>query len=105
MIISFKNKESIENNLKVEILSKNNIYIFKNVKTCINFVSKKGVYKLNIYNYNGCINSYYFINNGYNDLCIFYTETNEKRIKLYLTDCHYKNLPIERGEIKLWQKI
>ena len=73
------------------------------IKLCLNknklykIIAVSKYEKIVNYFYVGCSNNYHFLFSN-----IIYEKTNS--ITFLLTDYYYDNLPIERGEIILWQK-
>ena len=67
-------------------------------------LEKCKAYRLVAYSYLGILKTSFFVNNRDSYYFSFINRNNETLITFYLTDYYYKNLPIERGEIILWQK-
>lgn len=63
------------------------------------------VYKINAYSLNEIINTYFYVSNLDNYIFIFDRAKfiKPRKIIFSLIDYHY-NLPIEKGELYLWQK-
>ena len=64
-------------------------------------------YKLIASSCGDVINTYFYVNCNYEYLFFFrrsLLEINNNSINLLLTDYYYDNLPIEKGELILWQR-
>lgn len=105
MIIKFINHKSLDDNLKIEILSKDKIYKYNNIKKYIKCNLDYGVYKLNLYNKYGLINTYVLIIKSNETIYIHYNYYRLQKVIIRLTDYHYNNLPIESGNVILWEKV
>lgn len=100
MLFKFINCGTLDDNLKIEIYNKKRKIIISNVHQKVYCCLKNGIYKINLYNNYGYINTYTFIYKKGEVINIYYNYS--RIIKFYLTDYYYKNLPIERGEVILW---
>ena len=75
------------------------------IKVCLKV---NNIYRVYVSSYNEVINKYFYVNN-YNINYVFafnrsiFTQSNNL-ITFLLTDYYYNNLPIEKGNLILWQK-
>lgn len=105
MIVNFINCKSLNDDLRVLIYNDDYrcIYNHVNKSICINLCD--GIYKLQLSNRYGIINTYIFIYKNNTKLNIYYNYYVNNKRKIILTDYHYKGLKIERGIINLCQKV
>lgn len=103
-----------KNNLqaKVFIYDKNKNIVFEG-KTyngylilCLN---NNSVYKLVALSYGQIIRNVFYVNNNYEKYVFYFkrslrSEASTRTITFLLKDANYNNLPVEKGEIILWQK-
>ena len=72
-------------------------------KTCL---KKNNIYFVKALFYNEILYTCFYVNNNY-QYCFYFNHSiinNNKFITIKLTDLYYKDLPIERGILNLWQK-
>lgn len=88
-------------NVNNKLIAESNI---DNYKPYIITIPYNGIYKVRISNYSIIRDEMIIINeHSPNTICYyFYQKKKRKPITIILTDKNYKGLPIEKGEIALW---